>query len=176
MSRSDCVARISCPVRTLGDPALSGHVCLRLVIPFWVCHSREGGNPALGWGSGVRVSGAGHSRENGDPGQSSNDTARPHRPFIRHRKCWSRPACSLTSRIAFAPYHNVAEPYETYASIFALIVGTKSAMRTRVCSIVSRSRMVTVSSCEVWPSMVTQYGVPISSMRRYRLPTAPEVS
>ena len=40
----------------------------------------------MGWGSGVRVSGAGHSRENGDPGQSSNDTARPHRLFIRHGK------------------------------------------------------------------------------------------
>ena len=57
MSRSDCVWRISCPVRAL-----------RLIAP------------------GVRVSGAGHSRENGDPGQSLKDTARPHRPFIRHRK------------------------------------------------------------------------------------------
>jgi hypothetical protein len=42
--------------------------------------------PCLGLCPGVRVSGAGHSRENGDPGQSSNDTARPHRPFIRIRK------------------------------------------------------------------------------------------
>ena len=33
--------------------------------------------------SGVRVSGDGHSRENGDPGQSLKDTARPHRLFIR---------------------------------------------------------------------------------------------
>jgi hypothetical protein len=42
--------------------------------------------PYLGLCPGVRVSGTGHSRENGCPGQSSNDTARPHRPFIHHRK------------------------------------------------------------------------------------------
>ena len=47
----------------------------------------------------------------GCPGQSSNDTARPHRPFIRHRKRRSRFACSLTSRIAlFAPYYDAGCP------------------------------------------------------------------
>ena len=37
----------------------------------------------LGRDARVRVSGAGHSRENGDPGQSLKDTARPRRLFIR---------------------------------------------------------------------------------------------
>ena len=33
MSRSDCVWRISCPVRALGDSASADHACLELVIP-----------------------------------------------------------------------------------------------------------------------------------------------
>jgi hypothetical protein len=43
MSRSDCVWRISCPVRALGDLTLSDHVCLRLVIPAKAGIQRWGG-------------------------------------------------------------------------------------------------------------------------------------
>src|SRR5262249_34944448 len=42
---------------------------------------------------------------------------------------------------------------------------------TRSCCIVSRSRTVTVWFSRVSASIVMQYGVPISSWRRYRLPT-----
>ena len=147
MSRSNCVARISCPVRALG----STQECVSAA-------------PAIPAKTATLDNLRTTQRDRTDCSS-----------VIGKRK--SRPACSLTSRIAlFAPYNYAACPYGTYASILALIVGTKSAIFTRVCSIVSRSRMVTVSSCEVWPSMVTQYGVPISSMRRYRLPTAPDVS
>ena len=52
--------------------------------------------PCLGFYSGVRVSGAGHSRENGDPGQSLKGIARSHRLFIRIGKRKSKPARSLT--------------------------------------------------------------------------------
>ena len=45
-------------------------------------------------------------------------------------------------------------------------------MPTRSCCIVSRSRTVTAWSSRVSKSTVTQYGVPISSWRRYRRPIA----
>ena len=43
---------------------------------------------------------------------------------------------------------------------------TRSSIFTRSCRMVSRSRTVTVWSCSVWKSTVTQNGVPISSCRR----------
>ncbi len=46
------------------------------------------------------------------------------------------------------------------------ISSTTSSTFTRHCSSVSRSRIVTVLSCKVWPSTVMQYGVPASSCRR----------
>jgi hypothetical protein len=42
----------------------------------------------------------------------------------------------------------------------------RASILTRVCSIESRSRTVTVSSSSVWPSTVAQNGVPTSSWRR----------
>src|SRR5262245_30257132 len=42
----------------------------------------------------------------------------------------------------------------------------QSSALIRDCSSVSRSRMVTVASCRVWPSTVMQNGVPASSWRR----------
>ena len=46
----------------------------------------------------------------------------------------------------------------------------------RICSVVSRSRTVTVPSSIVSPSIVTQKGVPASSWRRYLRPIAPDSS
>ena len=53
---------------------------------------------------------------------------------------------------------------------------TISSCDRRVCSMVSRSRMVTVPCSIVSPSMVMQNGVPASSCRRYRRPMAPASS
>ena len=50
---------------------------------------------------------------------------------------------------------------------------SSSAMGKRICSMLSRSRTVTVSFSRVSKSTVTQKGVPISSWRRYRLPIEP---
>ena len=51
-------------------------------------------------------------------------------------------------------------------SIFSSIYRIASGTESRICSIVSRSRTVTVPSSRVWKSTVRQYGVPISSWRR----------
>ena len=48
----------------------------------------------------------------------------------------------------------------------------RSEIGTRVCAVVSRSRMVTAPSSSDSKSTVTQSGVPLSSCRRYRRPMA----
>ena len=53
-----------------------------------------------------------------------------------------------------------------HASTRCAISSTTSALFTRHCSSESRSRIVTVPSCSVWPSTVMQNGVPASSWRR----------
>ena len=64
-----------------------------------------------------------------------------------------------------------------YPSICSSRYSSSSGMAMRRCSVESRSRSVTVPSpSSVSKSMVTQKGVPASSMRRYRLPMAPVAS
>ena len=58
----------------------------------------------------------------------------------------------------------VARPVQL--STRCAISSTTSALFTRHCSSESRSRIVTVLSCSVWPSTVMQNGVPASSWRR----------
>ncbi len=67
------------------------------------------------------------------------------------------------------PDRHVPAPLRSYASLPSR-TALRSAMGTRICSILSRSRMVTARSSRVCTSTVTQYSVPISSCRRYRRP------
>lgn len=80
---------------------------------------------------------------------------------------FKRNHCRLTPRRSPGPHSG---PY-AYANL-PRITSTTSPTFTRVCSSVSRSRSVTVSSASVWLSTVMQYGVPISSILRYRRPMA----
>ena len=78
--------------------------------------------------------------------------------------------CGHLSVALMAGYH-IASRWDAHFRVFKsegmLTLSSmrvrRSSMRTRVCSIVSRSRRVTVPSCKVSWSTVTQYGVPMAS-------------